>query len=137
MKKVLNKKIYTEEERIQFSNGQCFGEWAIIRKAKRSGSAYTLTPCDLFYLDKEEFEKHFSKCISKAENDRKEFLSNCFPFMAGNIKLDEHYQKIVPLFLNKNDIDILNTDIGKYGFEKSASLAIDARSGKIYSPVKP
>lgn len=40
-------------------------------------------------------------------------------------------------FLNKNDIDILNTDIGKYSSENPASLAIDARSGKIYSPIRP
>lgn len=40
-------------------------------------------------------------------------------------------------FMNKHGIDIANTDIGKYSSEKPASLAIDARSGKIYSPIKP
>jgi hypothetical protein len=101
---VLHRKLYTEEERIQFSNGQCFGEWAIINKTKRSGAALALTACELFYLEKEDFEKHFSKCISKAETDRKEFLVSVFPFLASNLKLDEHYQRMIPLFLTKNDI---------------------------------
>jgi hypothetical protein len=63
-----------------------------------------LAHCDLFYLDKEDFEKHFSKCISKAETDRKDFFANTFPFLASNFKLDEHYQKIVPLFLKTGDV---------------------------------
>jgi hypothetical protein len=38
--------------------------------------------------------------------------------------------------LNKYNIDIVNIDIGKYSVEKHASLAIDARSGKIYAPIR-
>jgi len=48
--------LHTEEEEIlQLTDGQYFGEWGIIDEKPRMSSAYALEDCDLFIIDKRPF----------------------------------------------------------------------------------
>jgi hypothetical protein len=58
------------------TEGFCFGEWGLIEKKERYASAYALEKTDLFILDKHAFNLSFSKCLNKAENERKAFILN-------------------------------------------------------------
>ena len=49
-----------EEERMKLLEGMCFGEWGLIYGKDRTASAVAIEDCDLFYLDKENFEKSFA-----------------------------------------------------------------------------
>ncbi len=44
-----------EEEILQLTDGQYFGEWGIINEKPRMCSSYALEDCDLFILDKRPF----------------------------------------------------------------------------------
>lgn len=86
-----------EEERIQFTQGNCFGEWAIIYNQPRSGTAYVLEDTDLFYLDKDDFNDHFAKPVVKSDMDRKFFLKSRITTLSQLSKFDEYYKRIVPI----------------------------------------
>ena len=53
-----NKELFfNEKENFRLEAGMMFGEWGIMYNTPRSASAFCLTNCDLFYLDKSDFLK--------------------------------------------------------------------------------
>jgi CRP-like cAMP-binding protein len=46
-----------EEEKKQLSDGQCFGELALMYNIPRTASALTLEYTELFCIDKADFDK--------------------------------------------------------------------------------
>lgn len=103
------KEVIKEEEILCRTDGFCFGEWGLIYKKERSTSALALEDTDLFVLDQESFNISFSKCLSKAEIDRKNFLlKRITPFAEVPFsKFELIYKTIVPMFLSKNEIIFL------------------------------
>jgi hypothetical protein len=95
-----------EEERTQLSEGMCFGEWGIIYNIPRTASAYTLEPTDLFCIEKESFDKSFSRCLIRAEAERKKFILQKLPSfkILPALKFDEFYRKVVAIFCKSREI---------------------------------
>ena len=89
-----------EEERIHYSPGDCFGEWAIIYNQPRSASAYVVEDSDLFYLEKQSFSDHLAKLVVKSDVERKLFIKSRIPTFNSTDKFDIYYKRIVPLVNN-------------------------------------
>ncbi len=63
-----------EIQKYVFSQGGCFGDWAIIFKQKRCASAKAIENSFCLKISTELFDSCFSKKILKYENERKKFL---------------------------------------------------------------
>ena len=96
-KKFIKKKL-PESEIMRFTQGMCFGEWALLKCIKRTASACAITNCDLFYINEADFEP-LKKCIEKTESDKVSFLcKNVLTFGSMNYqKFSEYYRNIIPL----------------------------------------
>jgi len=64
-----------------FSQGSFFGEWDLIYDRPRQNFAYAEEDTDLLVLDKQYFDKYFLKHISKADIERKYFITRSIPLL--------------------------------------------------------
>jgi hypothetical protein len=91
-----------EEEKLILNEGQCFGEWGMVYKKDRVSSAYCLENCHLFMLDFNSFDFCFSKCMTKAEIDRKTLLKKVIPFFTTikKSRFDSLYKSFIAKFIS-------------------------------------
>ena len=86
-----------EEYEIQrYTKGMCFGEWDVIRNNILLENAYAAEDTNIFYLDKEYFDKFISSQIIKSDIERKYFITYRIPLLnLDNIKnvKPEFYQR--------------------------------------------
>ena len=86
-----------EEYEIQrYTKGMCFGEWDLIRNNLHLENAYAAEDTNIFYLDKEYFDKFISSQIIKSDIERKYFITYRIPLLnLDNIKnvKPEFYQR--------------------------------------------
>ena len=64
-----------------FNQGNFFGEWDLIYDRPRQNFAFAEEDTDLLVLDKQYFDKYFSKHISKADIERKYFITRSIPLL--------------------------------------------------------
>ena len=103
--KVLNEFIKKFElEKFSLSDGMCFGEWGLIYDIRRTTSIYAVEDTDLFYLEKEPFNRILCHKFLKSDNDKVKFIINRFPIFRKEIKIRHILTKLVPLFFDKNTI---------------------------------
>jgi len=103
--KVLNELIKKFElEKFSLSDGMCFGEWGLIYDIRRTTSIYAVEDTDLFYLEKEPFNRILCQKFLKSDNDKVKFIINRFPIFRKEIKIRHILTKVVPLFFDKNTI---------------------------------
>ena len=75
--KVLNEFIKKFElEKFSLSDGMCFGEWGLIYDIRRTTSIYAVEDTDLFYLEKEPFNRILCQKFLKSDNDKVKFIIN-------------------------------------------------------------
>ena len=86
-----------EEYEIQrYTKGMCFGEWDLIRNNILLENAYAAEDTNIFYLDKEYFDRFISSQIIKSDIERKYFITYRIPLLnLDNIKYvkPEFYQR--------------------------------------------
>ena len=77
-----------EEYEIQrYTKGMCFGEWDIIRNNIHLENAYAAEDTNIFYLEKEYFDKFISSSIIKSDIERRYFITYRIPLLnLDNIK---------------------------------------------------
>ena len=63
------------------NQGSFFGEWDLIYDRPRQNFAYAEEDTDLLVLDKQYFDKYFLKHISKADIERKYFITRSIPLL--------------------------------------------------------
>ena len=88
-----------------YNQGSFFGEWDLIYDRPHPNSAYAEEETDLLILDKEFFDKYFLKHISKADVDRKYFITKRIPLL----KI-ENLPNLHPEFFDKGSIIYTNFD---------------------------
>ena len=86
-----------EYDNFIISNGMCFGEWGLVYSIPRTTSIYCIEDCDLFYLEKEYFNRILSLKFAKSDSNKINFLLRTFPFFR-TVKIGHILTKIVPLF---------------------------------------
>ena len=91
--------IIREYEIKKCTKGMCLCEWDIIRKRLLTENAYALEDTNVFYLEKEYFEKILSSPIVRSDIERKYFIIAKIPILTL-----ENLSNIQPEFYNKNDI---------------------------------
>ena len=69
-------------EIANFTQGMCFGEWDLIKNKYYNETAVATKNTDLFYLEKEYFDKFFSNQISRADIERKIFITKRVPVLS-------------------------------------------------------
>ena len=103
--RVLNELIKKFElEKFSLNDGMCFGEWGLIYDIRRTTSIYAVEDTDLFYLEKEPFNRILCQKFLKSDNDKVKFIINRFPIFRKEIKIRHILTKVVPLFFDKNTI---------------------------------
>ena len=77
-----------EEYEIQrYTKGMCFGEWDLIKNNIHLENAYAAEDTNIFYLDKEYFDRFISSQIIKSDIERKYFITYRIPLLnLDNIK---------------------------------------------------
>ena len=93
-----------EKENFSLTNGMCFGEWGLLYSIPRTTSIYASEDTHLFYLEKEYFNKTLLTKILKNDSQKIKFLLHKFPIFKKNFKIRHIFTKIVPLFVNKDNI---------------------------------
>ena len=88
-----------EYEISKYTQGMCLCEWELIRRRTFSENAYAIEDTNVFYLEKENFEKFLSNNIWRSDIERKYFITSKIPLL----KLD-NLVNIKPEFCNKGDI---------------------------------
>ena len=106
---LINDKLYDfiknfEIEKFALSDGMCFGEWGLIYDIRRTTSIYALEDTDLFYLEKEPFNKILIQKFLKSDNDKVNFIMNRITLFKKEIKMRHILTKVIPLFFDKNSI---------------------------------
>ena len=111
--KVFETKYNLEKEVSKFSPGMCFGEDELVKGIHRLNATYCLEDTDLFILDKEYFDEFLKRIISKADEERKNFIRHKIPiFSIDNLNFTraEFYDKgsiIYTEFQKASDIFIV------------------------------
>ena len=80
--KVFETKYNLEKEVSKFSPGMCFGEDELVKGINRLNATYCLEDTDLFILDKEYFDEFLKRIISKADEERKNFIRHKIPIFS-------------------------------------------------------
>ena len=85
-RKLLNQDILKLQQNLGwqikvFNQGSFFGEWDLIYDRPRQNFAYAEEDTDLLVLDKQYFDKYFLKHISKADIERKYFITRSIPLL--------------------------------------------------------
>ena len=106
---LINDKLYDfiknfENEKFALNDGMCFGEWGLIYDIKRTTSIYALEDTDLFYLEKEPFNKFLMQKFLKSDSDKVNFIMNRITLFKKEIKMRNILTKIIPVFYDKNSI---------------------------------
>ena len=96
-----------EIESFSLTNGMCFGEWGLLYSIPRTTSIYACEDTDLFYLEKEFFNKILLSKFLKNDSHKINFLIHKFPIFKKDFKMRHIFTKIIPLFVNKCPILIL------------------------------
>ena len=76
------------------SEGSSFGEWDIIYNQQRSRSAFAINDLDLIYVDKENFNRYFSKYFIKSDQEKRIYLKNVIEPLKNLTKFDDLYKKM-------------------------------------------
>ena len=93
-----------EEEKFVITNGMCFGEWGLVYSIPRTTSIYCIEDCDLFYLEKEYFQRILSSKFAQSDSNKINFLTKIFPILKTDMKIGHILTKIVPLFFENESI---------------------------------
>ena len=93
-----------EEENFTITNGMCFGEWGLVYSIPRTTSIYCIEDCDLFYLEKEYFQRILSSKFAQSDSNKINFLTKIFPILKTDMKIGHILTKIVPLFFENESI---------------------------------
>ena len=93
-----------EYENFSLSNGMCFGEWGLLYSIPRSTSIYAKEDTDFFYLEKEFFDKILLSKFLKNDKKKIQFLTHKFPIFKKDFKIRHIFTKIIPMFVNKDNI---------------------------------
>jgi len=88
-----------EFEIKKYTQGMCLCEWDLIRKRTFIDNAYAIENTNMFYLEKENFEKILSSYISRSDIERKYFIISKIPILSLDNLLN-----VQPEFYNKGDI---------------------------------
>ena len=88
-----------EFEIRKYTQGMCLCEWDLIRRRMLIDNAYAIEDTNVFYLEKEYFDKILSSHISRSDIERKYFIMAKIPLLS----LDNLYN-VHPEFYNKGDI---------------------------------
>ena len=93
-----------EYENFSLSNGMCFGEWGLLYSIPRSTSIYAKEDTDFFYLEKQFFDKILLSKFLKNDKKKIQFLTHKFPIFKKEFKIRHIFTKIIPMFVNKDNI---------------------------------
>jgi CRP-like cAMP-binding protein len=95
----LNNLVSLEEETelLQFTEGDCFGEWAIIYNMPRSATAYVIEDSDLLYMEKPSFTEFLAKSVMKSDMERKNFIKSSIMTLNNIENFESYYKFIVPI----------------------------------------
>ena len=93
-----------EIENFALTNGMCFGEWGLLYSIPRTTSIYAAEDTHLFYLEKEYFNKTLLTKFLRNDSHKIKFVIHKFPIFKKNFNLRHIFTKIIPLFLNKDNI---------------------------------
>ena len=93
-----------EIENFALTNGMCFGEWGLLYSIPRTTSIYADEDTHLFYLEKEYFNKTLLTKFLRNDSHKIKFVIHKFPIFKKNFNLRHIFTKIIPLFLNKDNI---------------------------------
>jgi len=88
-----------EKEILRKYPGSCFGETGLIYTGiKRTATAFALTDCVLFSIQKAPFLQCFGKSFIRSEIEKKNFIISHIPgFKKMKTKFDFYYRQIVPI----------------------------------------
>ena len=111
-----------EYEIHRYTKGMCFGEWDLIRNNIHLENAYAAEDTNIFYLDKEYFDKFISSQIIKSDIERKYFITYRIPLLnLDNIK------NVKPEFYQRGNIIYTEFDEAKEAviiYKGSAAITI-------------
>ena len=93
-----------ENDNFQLTNGMCFGEWGLVYSIPRTTSIYCIEDCDLFYLEKDYFNRILASKFAQSDSNKINFLIKTFPIFKTDIKVGHILTKIVPLFFENETI---------------------------------
>ena len=93
-----------ESEIITVRHGMCFGEWGLMYNIPRTASAYCKEDTDVFYLEKEYFDKVLGLKFFKSDMNKINFILTKFPILRTEYQFRHLLTKIVPAFYEKNQI---------------------------------
>ena len=93
-----------EYENFIITNGMCFGEWGLVYSIPRTTSIYCIEDCNLFYLEKEYFNRILSSKFAQSDSLKINFLIKTFPILKSDIRIGHILTKIVPLFFENENI---------------------------------
>ncbi|KAL4453072.1 hypothetical protein ABPG74_015303 [Tetrahymena malaccensis] len=82
---------------IEVEEGALFGEKALIENKPRAATICSKTPCEFLILNKEDFEIVQIK-YNKAQQDKKDFIMNKFPFLGNLITSGRVFERVVRFF---------------------------------------
>ena len=82
----------------------CFGEWGLVYSIPRTTSIYCIEDCDLFYLEKDYFNRILASKFAQSDSNKINFLIRTFPIFKTDIKVGHILTKIVPLFFENETI---------------------------------
>lgn len=101
----VNKNYQSSNIKIILSEGECFGEKALIYDVKRSNTIYSEDSTYLFYIAKKYFNLLFKSIMLQAENDKKNFVLSHFS-NGDFFEIEKIYSDMVMKFYNKGDVVI-------------------------------
>ena len=103
--KILDKFILDfEYENFTITNGMCFGEWGLVYTIPRTTSIYCIEDCNLFYLEKEPFNRILSQKFLKSDINKLHFLLKTFPLFKNDLKNGKLLRKVTPLFFENETL---------------------------------
>ena len=103
--KILDKFILDfEYENFTITNGMCFGEWGLVYSIPRTTSIYCIEDCNLFYLEKEPFNRILSQKFLKSDINKLHFLLKTFPIFKNDLKNGKLLRKVTPLFFENETL---------------------------------
>ncbi len=93
---ILRNETLKNQEKIDFQleAGKCFGDYPILNNQQSAFSLIASEETHLISIDSGIFNELFSKCILKAENDRKIFFKSCLDVFKESHRFEEYYQRV-------------------------------------------
>ena len=92
-----------EIETITLTNGMCFGEWGLLYSIPRTASIYASEDTDLFYLEKEFFNKILFSKFLKNDYEKIHFLIHKFPIFRKGFKIRHIFSIVLCIKREFND----------------------------------